>query len=206
MVIFGAAIRPLLPAGAWPWPSSSMPAESGKTQSIWRLCNQPDITHRRVGQAELHFFSADVILVGEELQVELLWTATSDDSCIMVGSNSERENDTYYSFLHTLPHSHLMHWECAFNMPQGIEFHSSSAAASTSLSGFTSISTCRVPPDTAAAKLLKCPSKTDMLHSQEGTQMNGHDIESLRSWPPWATKAYLRTHTHIHIYNRGPRV
>ncbi|CAK9100188.1 unnamed protein product [Durusdinium trenchii] len=155
MVIFGAAIRPLLPAGAWPWPSSSMPAESGKTQSIWRLCNQPDITHRRVGQAELHFFSADVILVGEELQVELLWTATSDDSCIMVGSNSERENDTYYSFLHTLPHSHLMHWECAFNMPQGIEFHSSSAAASTSLSGFTSISTCRVPPDTAAAKLLK---------------------------------------------------
>ena len=72
----------------------------------------------------------------------------------MVSSNNY---DSYYSFLHILPHSHLMHWECSFNTADGVEW-ARSAAASTSLSGFTSITTCMVPPKGAAAKHLKWPS------------------------------------------------
>ncbi|CAJ1374210.1 unnamed protein product [Effrenium voratum] len=151
MVIFGAAVRQLLPVPDAPWPFG--PAEPAETSALWRLCGQPGVAHRRVGQAELHFLSGDVVVVGNELQVELLWTATSDDDCIMVGTNFHNNGSLYYSFMHTLPQSFLMHWECSFGLDNGTEQFDHHHAASTSLSGFTLITACRVPQGTASSRL-----------------------------------------------------
>ena len=97
--------------------------------------------------------------------MELLWTATSDDDCIMVGTNFHNNGSLYYSFMHTLPQSFLMHWECSFGLDNGTEQFDHHHAASTSLSGFTLITACRVPQGTASSRLwpgaqLRCHSSS----------------------------------------------
>ena len=56
---------------------------------ILEFCTQPkcshEVVHRRVTDAELHFIAADIVEVGGELQLDLLWLAVSDDECITVG-------------------------------------------------------------------------------------------------------------------------
>ena len=137
MLVFGAALRPLLTVKVADWPPASA-FGAPETPQLWRLCH--GILHRRVGPVELHFLSADVLRIGQELHVELLWLATSDDRCMMTSASSE---NAYYSFLHTLPMSHLMAWRCAV---AGEPFQ---AAVSTSLAGFAVTTSCRVPPSVA---------------------------------------------------------
>lgn len=140
MLVFGAALRPLLTVKAAPWP-----AGSAAKAPLWRLCH--GILHRRVEDVELHFLAADVIDVAGELQVELLWLATSDDRCVMSSASLHNDNEAYYSFLHTLPMSHLMAWRCA------IAAEPFQDAVSTSLAGFAVTTSCRVPP--GAAQVLR---------------------------------------------------
>ncbi|CAE8722999.1 unnamed protein product, partial [Polarella glacialis] len=80
----------------------------------------------------------------------------------MVGTNFHNDGDSYYSFAHTLPGAHLINWECSFRAPGAAEERLASralaTAATVSLSGFLSVTTCRVPAGSAAAALL---SSTD---------------------------------------------
>jgi len=153
-------VRSLLPEVAGPpWPPIQSVARPVESEVLWRLCSQPDFTHRRLAQAELHFMAADVVMVGDELQLDLLWTATSDDSCVMVGTDFHNDGDAYYSFAHTLPHAHLTHWECAFRAAgaaeEGLGHRAGAGALTVSISGFTHVTTCRVPGNSAAAQLLR---------------------------------------------------
>ena len=51
------------------------------------------VVHRRAGNAELQFLAGDVVDVRGELQLELLWLASSDDRCLMAGGPGGTDHD-----------------------------------------------------------------------------------------------------------------
>eukprot|EP00927_Polykrikos_kofoidii_P044119 TRINITY_DN38178_c0_g1_i1.p1 TRINITY_DN38178_c0_g1~~TRINITY_DN38178_c0_g1_i1.p1 ORF type:complete len:897 (+),score=119.28 TRINITY_DN38178_c0_g1_i1:96-2786(+) len=160
LALFGTAARSLLPRPVeHPWPATTEPAGSLPGRLICRLCNgigqSGNFVHRRVGGADLHFLEADMVEIGGELHLEILWMATSaDDSCIMVGANFHNLGDAYYSFAHTLPRAHVEHWNCRITSLAGksdLGNEATSAAITVSYSGFSSVTTCRLSASAASA-------------------------------------------------------
>lgn len=157
LVLFARAVRPLLPNAAGPpWPAADEDAKPLDGSFIYRLAGD-QVVHRRVTDAELHFLAADVVEVGGELQLDLLWLALSDDDCVPVGTNFHNKNGSYqyYSFLQTLSAAHVVHWRCNVSVggALGAEGATWSESSTTSFSGFLSITTCRLP--SAVAELVR---------------------------------------------------
>lgn len=149
LVAFGNAVRPLLPLDEEEWASADE-ASALNAGAVLRLCD--GVAHRRAGRAELHVLGADAVALGGEVVVELLWVATSDDQCLMVGASSPHAahgDNPYYSFLHTLPASHVQHWRCQASLP-GEPPEAPADAVTVSYTGFSSVTTCRLPPRAAA--------------------------------------------------------
>lgn len=156
LVLFGQAIRPLLPElpEHEVWPSTAERATPLEGNAVYRLCGPTGvIVHRRTGHAELHFLAADVSRVAGELSLELLWFASSDDRCIMAGTTDQGPHGgkVYYSFLHTLPAAHLVHWKCGVSVPGESPETPMAHAVTLSFSGFVSVTTCRIPKGVAAS-------------------------------------------------------
>eukprot|EP00927_Polykrikos_kofoidii_P037834 TRINITY_DN32038_c0_g1_i1.p1 TRINITY_DN32038_c0_g1~~TRINITY_DN32038_c0_g1_i1.p1 ORF type:complete len:905 (-),score=112.94 TRINITY_DN32038_c0_g1_i1:295-2979(-) len=140
------------------WPAMTESAKPMPGQSICRLCGSNRLTngfiHRRVGTADLIFLAADMVVVGGEFQLDILWMAVSaDDMCVMVGANFHNLGDSYYSFAHMLPRAHVEHWNCGVTPlfgTAGDEDKVVRDASTVSFSGFASITTCRLSPSVAA--------------------------------------------------------
>eukprot|EP00929_Paragymnodinium_shiwhaense_P046144 TRINITY_DN23500_c0_g1_i1.p1 TRINITY_DN23500_c0_g1~~TRINITY_DN23500_c0_g1_i1.p1 ORF type:complete len:850 (+),score=128.94 TRINITY_DN23500_c0_g1_i1:100-2649(+) len=107
------------------------------------------VQQRRVGATNLHFLVADVVRRGGDVLVELLWYVSSDDECVMVGTDFHNKGKSYYSWAHMLPRAHLNHWLCGAAVA-GSEVETREAATSISFSGFLSITACRLPPQVAS--------------------------------------------------------
>mmetsp|Transcript_172603 Transcript_172603/g.548050 ORF Transcript_172603/g.548050 Transcript_172603/m.548050 type:complete len:565 (-) Transcript_172603:149-1843(-) len=168
---------------------------------MYRLCGE-EFVHRRLGDVELHFLAADVFEVGDELQLDLLWHATSADDCVMVGTNFHNQGDKYqyYSFAHTLSVAHLVHWLCkvelmgaqganrSFDGGGGSRSGATWADASTaSFSGFLSVTTCRVPRHVSEALLATGARSDGSIPSslEVSLQTSGADGgRSSTSWRP----------------------
>mmetsp|Transcript_1985 Transcript_1985/g.7573 ORF Transcript_1985/g.7573 Transcript_1985/m.7573 type:complete len:644 (+) Transcript_1985:523-2454(+) len=105
-------------------------------------------THRRLGRAQMHVLAADLLptVGGGAEELELLWLATSDDSCVMASTTIHDMSDKYLWVL-TLPASHLVQWTCIVHFSEdGVEGGSVVSEASTvSFSGFSSTTSCRIP-------------------------------------------------------------
>lgn len=157
MVLMLAVGRDALPASPEPpWPSLAELARAPFESKYARLCGGGGVggvQHRLVGDVALHYVAADLAEVGGELQLDLLWMATSDDDCLMVGTNFHNQDGDarYYSFAHTLPAAHVAQWDCGVRLAGAPAEASPSMAASTgSFSGFLSFTTCRVPESVAS--------------------------------------------------------
>ena len=71
--------------------------------------SQQMVVHRRVGNAELQFLAGDVVDVRGELQLELLWLASSDDRCLMAGGPGGTDHDRKAACLRIQQHATLKH-------------------------------------------------------------------------------------------------
>ncbi|CAK0864078.1 unnamed protein product, partial [Prorocentrum cordatum] len=150
IVAFGRALSSSLPesAPAEAWPSVEEHAEPLSGSWLYRFCGPPGtIVHRSVGSTQLHFLAADVVELGGELLLELLWFASSDDRCVMVGTGEEGAHGgkTYYSWAHTLPMAHLVHWRCDVAWAGAEPGGPGPDAVTVSYSGFASATACRLP-------------------------------------------------------------
>jgi len=165
-VLFGSNLRSLLPMPPRSdlWPSRRTRAMQLRGSWIVRMCGQREtVVHRQVGRAALHFLAADVVDIAYEPFLELLWYASSDDRCVMVGTSSHGLHaDIHYNYAHTLPGAHLVHWRCSIashtsqvsvgerRSRQGQEEGAkvrAEAASTGSFSGFLSVTACRLPAD-----------------------------------------------------------